>query len=116
MITERIAIVMLEGEVKYKPDDRHYTRQFYKSIQSFAEASRRLSEDGKFAKLQQFLNVACKLFKEGNETVKNGIVNVYLFTLSNSLDKLPEAKKWIEPFMPRELREEYARLKHASGV
>jgi hypothetical protein len=116
MINERIAIVMLEGELPATENDPHHTKQFYKSLQSFANASLRLCEEGKFKKLEQFLNVALKLFKEGNERVKNGIVNVYLYTLSHSLDKQAAARRWIEPFMPNELRLEYARQHYASGM
>lgn len=116
MITERIAIVMLDGEVPSMEGDPHHTKQFYKSIQAFADVSLKLCDEGKFKKLERFLSVAYKLFKDGNETVKNGIVNVYLFTLSKSLDMQPAARKWIEPFMPRELRIEYARLQYASGM
>ncbi|HTF17376.1 MAG TPA: hypothetical protein VK658_04845 [Chryseolinea sp.] len=116
MINERIALVMLNGEVPEEKDDPHYTRQFYKSIQVFADISLTLCEEGKFKKLERFLDVALKLFKEGNQTVKNGIVNVYLFTLSRSLDQNRVSRKWIEPFMPRELRLEYARLRYASGL
>ena len=116
MITERIALVMLDGEVPERKDDPHYTRQFYKSIQAFANASLKLCEEGKFKKLEQFLKVAFRLFKEGNETVKSGIVDIYLYTLSHSLDQQPNARKWIEPFMPGELRIAYAQLHHASSL
>lgn len=116
MINERIAIVMLDGEVATNENDPHHTKQFYKSIQLFADVSLKLCEEGKFKKLEQFLKVALKLFKEGNNSVKNGIVNVYLFTLSSSLDRKEGARKWIEPFMPKELRLEYARQHYASGM
>lgn len=116
MITERIALVMLDGAVPECNDDPHHARQFYRSIQAFADVSLKLCDEGKFKKLEQFLAVACKLFKDGNATVKNGVVNVYLFTLSNSMDRQPAAGKWIEPFMPKELRMAYARLHYASGV
>jgi hypothetical protein len=39
MITERIALVMLDGEVVNDNSDPHHTRQYYKSIQAFANAS-----------------------------------------------------------------------------
>lgn len=116
MINERIALVMLDGEVPSAIGDPHHTKQFYRSIQAFADVSLRLCEEGKFKKLERLLLVACKLFRNGNETVKNGIVNVYLFTLSRALDQQPAARKWIEPFMPDELRLEYARLQYVSGI
>lgn len=116
MITERIALVMLEGEVLPRLNDPHHTKQYYQSMQAFADASVKLCEEGKFKKLEQFLTVAWKLFKEGNDTVKNGVVNVFLFTLSNVLDRQPNARKSIEPFMPNELRIEYARMHYASAM
>jgi hypothetical protein len=116
MITEKTALVMLEGEFPAGTDSAQLTRQYYTSIQHFAEASVRLCEENKFRKLERFLVVACKLFKEGNQTVRNGIVNVYLHTLSHALDLRPAAHKSIEPFMPLELRLEYARQLYASGV
>lgn len=97
MITERIALVILDGEVVNDNKDPHHTKQYYKSNQAFANASLTLCEEGKFKKLESFIKVAFKLFKEGNEIVKNGIVNVYLFTLSRSLDQNPVSRKWIEP-------------------
>lgn len=116
MITEKIALVMLEGEVPAVTEGAQLARQYYTSIQHFAEASLRLCEQNKFRKLERFLVVACKLFKEGNQTVRNGIVNVYLYTLSRSLDLRPAAHKSIEPFMPLELRLEYARQLYARGI
>jgi len=81
MINERIAIVMLDGEMPNNVNDPHHTKQFYKSLQAFADISLQLYEERKFKKLEPLLNVALKLFKEGNETVKNGIVNVYPYTI-----------------------------------
>lgn len=116
MINERIALVMLDGEVPSAKDDPHHTRQFYKSMQSFADVSLKLCDEGKYKKLGRFLGVAGKLFREGNEIVKTAIVNIYLFTLSRSLDKQPAIRKWVELFMPAELRTEYARMLYASGM
>lgn len=80
---------MLEGEVAPGTDGTQLARQYYTSIEHFAEASVRLCEENKFRKLERFLVVACKLFKEGNQTVRNGIVNVYFYTLSRSPDSRP---------------------------
>jgi hypothetical protein len=116
MINERIALVMLDGEVPASSGDPHHRQQLCISIQAFADASVQLCEQGKFKKLEQFLTVAWKLFKEGNATVKNGIINIYLFTLSRVMDMDQNARKSIEPLMPKELRAEYARLHYTSGL
>jgi hypothetical protein len=116
MITERIAIVMLEGVVVNSANDPHHAKQLYKSIQTFADVSLKLCEEEKYPRLERLLSLALKLFKEGNQTVKNAIVNVYLYTLCRSMDKNAAARKWIEPFLPAELRIEYSRLHYASGL
>jgi hypothetical protein len=116
MINERIALVMLDGDIEYSADDRHHTRQLYKSIQGFADSSLKLCEEEKFEKLKQFLIVALRLFKEGNETVRNAIVNVYLYTLSRYMDEQPHGGKRIEPFLPQELRIEYGKMHYTSGI
>lgn len=73
---------MLGGVAEEGVDDGHHTRQLSRSIQGFADSSLKLCKEEKFEKLKQFLKVALKLFKEGNATVRNAIVNVYLYTLS----------------------------------
>jgi hypothetical protein len=109
-----MALVMLDGELHSEKNDPYYTRQFYKSIQAFADASLQLCEEGRFKKLQRFLAVAEKLFRDGNATVKNGIENVYLYTLSHAFGN-PSQGKWIEPFLSNELRLVCKRLHYVSG-
>ena len=77
---------MLDDEVE-STADRNHTRQLYRAIQGFADSSLKLCEEEKFEKLKQFLKVVLKLFKEGNATVRNGIVNVYLYTLSRYMER-----------------------------
>lgn len=107
---------MLDGDVPSRQGDPHYTNQFYQSVQAFADASVRLCGEGKFEKLGQFLNVAGRLRREGNDTVKNGIVNIYLLTLARMMDLQVGVRKDVEPLMPKELRLEYARLHYISGL
>jgi hypothetical protein len=116
MITERIAIVMLDGQVISSMDDPHHTKQFYKAIQTFADVSLKLCEQQKYTRLERLLTVALKLFKEGNQTVRNAIVNVYLYTISRSMDSNARTRNWIEPFLPKELRIEYSRFHYSTGL
>jgi hypothetical protein len=115
MINETTALIMLDGEVP-QSNDLHHTNDYYKSVQAFADASVRLCDERRFKKLEQFLIVAWKLFKEGNATVKNGICNVYLYTLARVMDQRREVRINIEPLMPTELRLEYAKLHYISGI
>ncbi len=116
MITERVALVILDGEIPKSENDPHYTRHYYQSIQAFANATLALCEQNNFKKLDRYLKVALKLFKEGNDTVRNGIVNVYLHTVSHFLDTHRVHKKWMEAYMPVELQKEYARQHYTSGI
>ena len=116
MINERIALVMLDGKVPNNVNNPNHTKLFYKSIQCFANISLRLCEEGKFKKLEAFLKVALRLFREGNVTVKNGIVNVYLYALSRALDNQSSASAWIDSILPKELILEFTRQHYASGM
>ena len=116
MITERTALVMLEGEIPKSENDPHYTMHYYQSIQVFAQATLALCEQNNFKKLNRHLRVVLKLFNGGNDTVRNGIVNVYLHTVSHFLDTHRAHKKWMEAYMPAELQKEYARQHYTSGI
>ncbi len=116
MITERMALVMLDGEIATSANDPHYTKRYDESIQRFAQATLTLCEQKNFKKADRYLNVALKFFKEGNDTVRNGIVNVFLYTVSIFLDTHPVQKKWIEAYLPNELQKEYVRQLYSSGV
>ena len=117
MINERIALVMLEGEIPTNNlPDPHYTKRLYLAMQTFADASLHLCETGKTKKLEEYLKVALKLFKEGNETVKNAIVNVYLFTISHAMDKQTQLVRYVERIFPKELMIAYYRFHYTSGV
>lgn len=116
MLTERNALVMLDGVVPDAARDPHLTRAFYQSIQRFATASLAMCENGNVKKFEEHLKVALRLFREGNVTVKNGVINVYLFTLAYALDKQAHLITLVEKVFPKELREEYHRLHYISGI
>lgn len=117
MINERIALVMLEGEIPINNEpDPHYTKRLYQAMQNFADASLHLSEVGKTKKFEEYLKVGLKLFNEGNENVKNAIINVYLFTISHALDKQAQLVKFVQRVFPKELMREYNKFHYASGV
>jgi len=117
MINERFALVMLEGGIpSAKVPDPHFTRRFYNAIQGFAWASVGLCESGNLKKFESHLNVALKLFREGNETVKNGVINVYLYTVARMLDHSLLLKEMAQRCFPSELINEYNRLHAVSGL
>lgn len=117
MINEKFALVMLEGEIPDSAEpDPNCTKRFYHSMQAFAQASFRLCESGRTKKFEEHLKVALRLFREGNETVKNGIINVYLYTISRALDQNSMLEELASKIFPRELMREYNRLHLISGI
>jgi hypothetical protein len=117
MINERIALVMLDGVITSSDTpDPHYAKRFYKCIQNFANVSLQLFETGKLKKFEQYLKVALKLFREGNETVKGAIVNVFLFKLSGAADRNALIGKEIHHVFPKEVIAVCHRFHFASGV
>jgi hypothetical protein len=117
MINERLALVMLEGEIPSSQEpDPNYTKRFYHSMQTFAHASFRLCEAGRIGKFEDHLKVALRLFREGNETVKNGIINVYLYTIARTLDQNRMREDLASRLFPRQLMNEYNRLHYVSGM
>ena len=118
MINERIALVMLEGEIPTTDNvpDPHDTNRLYTAVQNFATVSLKLCEVGKTRKFEEYLKVASKLYKEGNETVKNAIINVYLFTISHAMDMKAQLAKHVERIFPKELMSVYYTFHYSSGL
>lgn len=116
MINERIALLMLNGSVGNVDNDRHYTKEFYQSMQNFAVVSLQYCENKNYNKLQETTRIATKLFNEGNEIVKNGIVNVYLYTLAHALDKQQDVKDKVMHYLPKEITLENNRQHYCSGM
>lgn len=103
MINERLALILLNGEIPdSKEPDPHYTKRFYACVKGFAEASFAMCVRGKFKKFEEYLKIALKLFKEGNETVKNAIVNIYLFSISNDLYHKSNLTTYVQKAFPKE--------------
>lgn len=88
---------MPDGNANALENGPHHSRQFYQSMQKFAHVSQQLCNNGHYNKLEKLVRVAFRLFKEGNETIRNVVVNVYLFSLSNALDRNKEARVWLDP-------------------
>jgi hypothetical protein len=117
MINERIALLLLNGEAgRLANDNSHYTREFYHCMEGFAKASVATCQSGNLKKFESHLNIAKKLYAEGNETVKNGIVNVFLYKALDMLDQIPAARKAAEKCLPAELLEEMSRQHYCSGM
>lgn len=108
---------MIEGEIpSSNVPDPHFTRRFYHAMQIFADASYKLCECGKEKKFEEHLKVALRMFREGNETVKNGIINVYLYTVSRALDRQEMLRNYAMRIFPMELISAYNKMHLCSGL
>ena len=116
MINERIALVLLNGEAGTLKNDPHYRREFYHCMETFATASVAVCQSGNLRKFESHLKVARKLYSEGNETVKNGIINVFLFKALDTIDQFPSARQIADQCLPGELLKEINRLHYSSGL
>ena len=116
MINERIALLMLNGEAGKIARDSHYTREFYQCMEGFASASIAVCQSQNLKKFESHLNVARKLYTDGNETVKNGIVNVFLFKVLDMLDNYPGARLVARKCLPEQLLQEVNRQHYCSGL
>lgn len=117
MINERIALLLLNGEAgRLTNNNSHYTREFYHCMEGFANASVATCQSGNLKKFESHLNIAKKLYIDGNETVKNGIVNVFLYKASDLLDQIPEARKVAEKCLPEDLLREINRQHYCSAM
>jgi len=116
MIDERTALLMLNGELPESSANSDYTRAFYRSLQNFGHRSQAECERGNLGWFENSLRTALELFRQGNQTVKNAIVNVYLFTVSNAIKANKRLQALMEKLFPVELKEEYHRLLYVSGI
>ncbi len=116
MINERIALLLLNGEAGRLSNNSHYTREFYQCMEGFANASVATCQSGNLKKFEAHLRIANKLYADGNETVKNGIINVFLFKALDMLDQIPAAKRLAENCLPQELLREISRQHYSTGL
>ena len=117
MINERIALLLLNGQAgRLTNNNAHYTREFYHCMEGFANASVATCQSGNLKKFESHLNIAKKLYHDGNQTVKNGIINVFLYKALDMLDQLPAARKVAEKCLSAELLQEINRQHYCSGM
>ena len=116
MINERIALLLLNGEAGRLSNNAHYTREFYHCMEGFANASVATCRAGNLKKFESHLKIAKRLYTDGNETVRNGIVNVFLFKTLDTFDQIPAARCIAEKHLPQELFQEMDRVHYSSGV
>jgi hypothetical protein len=88
----------------------------YKAMQCFANFTKTLVNKGDFKEVKHCFQVAEKLLKNGNSTVKNAIENGYLYSLSSILDYTSPVSLKVKGLLTDALKKEYRRQVCASGL
>jgi hypothetical protein len=88
----------------------------YKAMQCFANFTKYLVNKGDFKEVKHCFNVAEKLLKNGNSTVRNAIENSYLYSLSSILDLTTPVSLKVKSLLTDSLKKEYNRQVCSSGI
>jgi hypothetical protein len=88
----------------------------YKTIDCFVDFTRNLINAGKLRSVKGCFKLAERMLDDGNNTVKNAIENVYVYSLGIVIDlSVPTANK-LKKIFNGSLKKEYYRQVSASGV
>ena len=107
------AILPTIGKELEKPE---HSKNIYTTVQCFAHFTRSLIGAGNLQTAKLCLNLAEELVQKGNNTVKNAIENVFLYTLSPLLDKGDACSASLKSMMGGELMKEYQRQLATGGL
>lgn len=88
----------------------------YSAIQYFADFTKLHITIGNFKEVKHCFDIAEKLLKNGNSTVKNAIENGYLFSISRIIDMTNPISKKVKEILPELLKKEYNRQVCSSGI
>ena len=88
----------------------------YSAVQYFADFTKLHINIGNFKEVKHCFDIAEKLLKYGNNTVKNAIENGYLFSLSRIIDMTNPVSKKVKDILPDLLKKEYNRQVCSSGI
>ena len=103
-------------EINYELQKKVNTKNIYKTIQCFADFTKQLAVCGNLKEVQRCFNLAEKMLQDGNNTVKNAIENVYLFSVSKILDMTNPLSEAVKEMLNGPLRNEYYKQVHAGGI
>ncbi len=92
------------------------TNNVYKTMECFVGFTKQLINTGKINTVKQCFNLAEKMLEEGNNTVKNAIENVYVYSLGTFVELSVSTAYQLKEFFNGSLKKEYIRQVMASGI
>ena len=118
-IAESEVLTILEKElpeIKTWLDNIANPGNVYKVMQVFANYTKQLAINGNLKEVSHCFNVAERLILEGNNMVKNGIYNCYLFSVSTIIDLTSPVSQAVKNLLTDSLKKEYYRQAGASCI
>jgi hypothetical protein len=88
----------------------------YKTIACFVDFTRQLIDKGNINSVKRCLKLAERMLDDGNNTVKNAIENVYVYSLGIVIDLSVPTTNKLKKIFNGSLKKEYYRQVSASGV
>ncbi len=114
-ITENEVLTILSNELpQLETVVKNTCKQIkiYNTIGCFADVTKQMIKTGNIKEVKRCFNLAEKIWKKGNNTVKNAIENGYLVSLSAALDLNTKIKDMLNP----PLKKEYNRQVYGHGI
>jgi len=118
-IAEGEVLTVLEKELpEIKPmlENIANPENVYRVMQVFANYTKQLAVTGNLKEVRHCFNIAEKLIQEGNNIVKNGIYNCYLFSVSTIMDLTSPVSQTVKNLLTDSLKKEYYRQTGASCI
>ena len=103
-------------EMNYSHEKTEDVNNIYKAMTCFANFTKSLVNKGDFKEVKHCFDIAEKLLKNGNSTVKNAIENGYLYSLSSILDYTTPVSLKVKSLLTDSLKKEYNRQVCSSGI
>jgi len=88
----------------------------YKTIECFVDFTKQLIWDGNIKAVKCCFKLAEKMLEEGNNTVRNAIENVYVYSLGAVVDLSASTANQLKDGFNGSLRKEYIKQVCASGI
>src|ERR1035437_1334293 len=119
MITENQVSDMLGEElpeINNELEKLSNSNNIYKTIECFVDFTKTLIYKGNLKEVKHCFNVAEKMLENGNNTVKNAIENVYVYSLGTVVALSTLKTNHLKEIFNGSLREEYNKQVCSSGI
>jgi hypothetical protein len=119
MITEnKVSDILGEElpEINNELEKLSNSNNIYKTIECFVDFTKLLISKGNLKEVKHCFNVAEKMLKNGNNTVKNAIENVYVYSLGTVVALSTLKTNHLKEIFNGSLRKEYNKQVCASGI